>query len=253
MGVAAVLLSVGITTGTVLYLIKADLIRQANDFQDAKLKMLRQLLAAKGPIRWSNGKLVAGNHTINDNFEVVDRLKEIAGGTATIFMGDTRVSTNVMKEDGTRAVNTKLEGVAKEVAVGQGKPYRGEAKILDVPYFTAYDPLLDQDGHQVGVLYVGVKTDDFFRSFQSSRLIAVLIAILMSILLGGVMIYAVGSYDRAMKDVSKLSKVADDISMGQNLEEELRTSRKDELGDLTKALERMRLSMKHALSRLGGE
>nr|WP_281277536.1 cache domain-containing protein [Hankyongella ginsenosidimutans] len=43
-----------------------------------------------------DGKLVVGdNYVVNDNFEVVDRVKELVGGTATVFQGDMRVSTNV--------------------------------------------------------------------------------------------------------------------------------------------------------------
>ena len=79
------------------------------------------------------------------------------GGTATIFMGDTRVATNVMKSDGTRAIGTKLaRGPVYDAIFNEGKPYRGEADILGTSYFTAYDPIKNDYGEVIGILYVGL-------------------------------------------------------------------------------------------------
>ncbi|MBT4288384.1 MAG: hypothetical protein HOD92_13735 [Deltaproteobacteria bacterium] len=51
-------------------------------------------------------------HQIQKNFAFVDKLKSIQGGTATIFQkidqGFLRISTNVMKLDGSRAVGTYI-------------------------------------------------------------------------------------------------------------------------------------------------
>jgi methyl-accepting chemotaxis protein len=101
------------------------------------------------------------SYQINENFELPDKVKELCGGTATIFMGDTRISTNVTKPDGSRAVGTKLQGPAHEAVIKQGTKFRGEAKILGVPFFTAYDPIKNAQGETIGVLYVGVKKSDY--------------------------------------------------------------------------------------------
>ena len=34
----------------------------------------------------------------------------------------------------------------REAVLARGEPFRGEADILGVPYFTAYDPIMDADG-----------------------------------------------------------------------------------------------------------
>ncbi len=75
---------------------------------------------------------------LNGNDALVDQIKAIAGGTATIFMGDTRIATNVMKPDGSgRAVGTKLaKNAANESVLGKGKPFRGQVPILGEIYFT---------------------------------------------------------------------------------------------------------------------
>jgi HAMP domain-containing protein len=55
----------------------------------------------------------------------------------------------------------------------------------------------------------------------------------------------------AMKPVVALTAAADRISLGEELETPLRSDAIDEIGQLTKTIDRLRVSMKGALSRLG--
>jgi methyl-accepting chemotaxis protein len=107
---------------------------------------------------------MVGDHALNGDFDGVDRVKALVGGTATVFMGDTRITTNVTKPDGSRAVGTPLaKGKVHDAVLGRGEPYRGEAKILGRPFFVAYDPIKDASGQVIGILYVGVPQADFFQ------------------------------------------------------------------------------------------
>lgn len=125
------------------------------------IRTFRELLAHKGT-HYSvvDGTLMADNYRINGNFELPDKVQEIFGGVATIFMGDERVSTNVLDTEGKRTVGTRLTGPAYDAVFTQRVPYRGNATILGVPYLTAYDPIRDGDGKVVGVLFAGVKEGD---------------------------------------------------------------------------------------------
>jgi HAMP domain-containing protein len=58
--------------------------------------------------------------------------------------------------------------------------------------------------------------------------------------------------ERAMRPVVALTEAAGAISMGDGLDTPIKSSSNDEIGQLTKALERLRVSMKAAMSRLGG-
>lgn len=98
------------------------------------------------------------------NFAMVDHVKELAGGTATLFAWDgsnfIRVTTNVLKADGTRAVGTVLDPHGKAFAeLTQGKPFRGVVDILGVPYTTSYEPMTDDAGKLVGAWYTGYRLD----------------------------------------------------------------------------------------------
>ncbi|MBK5275097.1 MAG: PAS domain S-box protein [Desulfuromonadales bacterium] len=152
--------------------------------QEQAIRTFWQLLLAKGDdFRIVDGRMMAGNYVINGNYELPDKIKAIFGGTATIFMDDTRISTNVLKEDGSRAVGTKLSGPAYDAIFKEKRPYRGEAAILGIPYFTAYDPIRDRSGRIIGVMYVGVKQGEFFQSYSRQRYNVIAGATILEILL----------------------------------------------------------------------
>lgn len=123
---------------------------------DSNLDALRQILNALGKPRREGDKLYFGDHLINGANEYVDQVKERFGGTATVFLGDLRVATNVRQADGARAIGTRLAvGPAYERALKQGKIYRGEAEIFGASYITLYEPIL-AGTEVIGILYVGV-------------------------------------------------------------------------------------------------
>lgn len=142
--------------------------RTLNDLE-ANIHMLRSELAKLGPARREGETLLFGAHAINHDTAIVDRVRDALGGTATIFAGDLRVSTNVRGPDGARATGTRLAaGPARDTVLGQGRTYRGEAEIFGETYATVYEPLLSA-GEIVGVLYVGVKTGDIAERLRAIR------------------------------------------------------------------------------------
>jgi len=156
---------------------RTEELRQASAVQESRMRTFWELLRTKGgEFRIVDGKLLAGDYVTNGNFELPDRIRSIFGGTATIFMGDERVSTNVPGSDGRRAIGTRLRGPAYDAIFGKGKPYRGEADILGVPYFTAYDPIRDSQGHVIGVLYVGVKKSEYLAAYEGMKVNAIIMA-----------------------------------------------------------------------------
>jgi methyl-accepting chemotaxis protein len=246
-GIAVVVVCISVTTMAILNLMRGELTRQANTLQEAKLKVLHELLQQKGEARVVDGKLMFGNYVANGNYEVVDKLTDMAGGVATIFQGDTRISTNVRKDDGSRGVGTPLIGVAKEMTIDRAQPYRGEADILGVPYFTAYDPLVDSGGRAFGVLLVAVKQEEFFGPFVRLIGTSTGIAVVMAVGFAALIWFAAG---RLLGRLSELAGVADAVSIGEQLDVAVSSSTDDEVGDLAKAIDRLRESMRSALKRL---
>lgn len=127
------------------------------------------LLRSSHPVVDANGKVLGvlvGGILLNRNYEIVDRIKNIVFkdskykgkdiGTATIFLGDWRISTNVMDKEGHRAVGTRAMKEVQEQVLQNGSSWMQRAFVVDDWYITAYEPLRDFQDKIVGMLYVGI-------------------------------------------------------------------------------------------------
>ena len=97
------------------------------------------------PLMELQGEMLAYDYT------VVDQIQKLVGGTATIFQiipeGALRISTNVLKSDGTRAVGTYIPTDSPVYrTVMRGEIFYGKAYVVNAWYQTAYEPILDSDG-----------------------------------------------------------------------------------------------------------
>jgi len=123
---------------------------------DQTINLLHQRLYALGEPRRTGEDLFFGGQRINGNQEYVDFVKAKAGGTATIFCGDLRIATNVLRTDGARAIGTRLAaGPVHDSIFKDRKTYRGVADILGVTCVTVYEPIIS-GAEVIGILYVGI-------------------------------------------------------------------------------------------------
>jgi methyl-accepting chemotaxis protein-2 (aspartate sensor receptor) len=103
---------------------------------------------------------------LNLDFSLPDTFTAQTAGNATIFAVDgedyVRVSTSVKKENGERAVGTRLDrGSPAYPVLREGRTYVGLVTLFGKQYITQYEPARDASGKIVAVLYVGVDiTDD---------------------------------------------------------------------------------------------
>lgn len=147
-------------------------------------------LDQKYPGNWTvlDNALYKGSTKISENFELVDEIGQLTGGdTVTIFLGDTRVTTNVMK-DGQRAIGTKVSEKVAETVLKQGQIYLGEANVVGQWYQAAYQPIQNEKGETIGIWYVGAAQSmidtaqaRFAKIFGGLLAVALLLAILIVI------------------------------------------------------------------------
>ena len=142
------------------------------------------------PLLGENGQVagaVLSAHLLNNDFTLVDRIKEVAGvDTVTIFFGDLRVSTNVMTGQGERAVGTRVSQDVYERVLRQGLDYVGRAYVVNEWFITRYEPLRDHEGQVVGSLYVGAR-ESAFRALVHNITNRVALIALVSIALAGIL------------------------------------------------------------------
>src|SRR5450631_97462 len=162
-----VLLGVCVTS-IAWYLLERGATKAATDRVETNMRVAWDVLRAKGTnFRIVDGKLLANDHVLNGDAATVEKIKNLVGGTSTVFMKDLRITTNVLKPDGTP--ETRLApGKAFDAIFDRKTSFRGEAEILGESYMTAYDPILDSAGQVLGILYVGTKKAEFLESARST-------------------------------------------------------------------------------------
>ncbi len=162
------------------------------------------VLKSAHPITDFNGEVLGvltGGVLLNRNYEIVDQIKNIVFknakykgkeiGTATIFLGDLRISTNVMDKEGNRAIGTRAMKEVQEQVLGKGMPWIHRAFVVDDWYITAYEPIRDVQDKIVGILYVGIMESKyavmkerlillFFFFSMSGMLIALTVSFILS-------------------------------------------------------------------------
>ncbi|WP_039055519.1 methyl-accepting chemotaxis protein [Enterobacter sp. Bisph1] len=115
--------------------------------------------------------LKAGDTELHNNNAIPDDFLNRTGAIATLFVrsGDdfVRVATSLRKENGDRAIGTKLDKASPAfVPVMKGEVYRGLALLFGKRYITQYQPVKDASGNTIAILFVGV---DISRSWQVMR------------------------------------------------------------------------------------
>ncbi len=154
----AIVLSVAMVQAWTLRVSQDALEQRMQHSLTASMALLKAYLAPLGA-EWSQqgGRLGLGSTPVAARDDLVDQAAQAAGGVATIFSDDERVATTVRKPDGSRAVGTKLTDPAvREAVLRQGKTFRGAATILGTPYLTIYEPIRDQAGQVIGILFTGL-------------------------------------------------------------------------------------------------
>ena len=149
------------------------------------------VLKSAHPIVDFNGEglgVLIGGVLLNRNYEIVDRIKNIVFkdakyrgkeiGTATIFLGDLRISTNVMDKGGNRAIGTRVSAEVYEQVLEKGTPWIQRAFVVDDWYITAYESIRDIQDKIVGILYVGMLESKY--SLMKERLILLFFLFSMS-------------------------------------------------------------------------
>ncbi|MDB5941154.1 MAG: putative histidine kinase, classic, partial [Ramlibacter sp.] len=120
------------------------------------------------------GRVIArlrGGILLNQNLPFIDHINRIvypegslpfgSQGTATLFMDDVRITTNVRLFKDERAIGTRVSQAVSDAVLQQGATWLDRAFVVNDWYVSAYEPLLDGSGKRVGMLYVGYLEEPF--------------------------------------------------------------------------------------------
>ncbi|MDQ7850354.1 MAG: cache domain-containing protein, partial [Armatimonadota bacterium] len=210
------------------------------------------VLETVAPVLDGRGGLIGflyGGVLLNRNYEIVDRVKETVFqglryggrdvGTATIFLDDLRIATNVPNADGSRAVGTRVASDVYRRVVEQGQRWTSRAFVVNNWYIAAYEPIRALDDRIIGILYVGVLEGKYVAIRR--RTIAAFLAIS---LMGGILSMVVSYYisRRVSAGIARMTHAAQEMARGKlDVRVFLRTN--DELQELAEAFNAMAASL----------
>ncbi len=178
--------------------LRKDEMRRAISGQERAVKVAATLLAQKYQgveLVWSAGgklqRIVVNELPDVNDHRLADEASRLTNALTTAFSYSEaendfiRVSTTVKKTDGSRATGTRLgkSSSAYEPLI-HGTAYHGEADILDLPYYTLYQPIFNRSGKVVGIIFCGTLKADLTAAadsiaasiLQSSAVLTIILA-----------------------------------------------------------------------------
>ncbi|HEY6133978.1 MAG TPA: cache domain-containing protein [Rubrivivax sp.] len=160
------------------------------------------VLLSTRAVRATDGRLlghVQSGLLLNHNLPFIDHINEIvypdgslpfgSRGTATLFLDDVRISTNVRLfggENNERAIGTRVSRAVSDTVLGAGRTWLDRAFVVNDWYVSGYQPLADSAGRRVGMLYVGF-TEAPFRWIKYGALLTIG-ALFFAVMLGAALV-----------------------------------------------------------------
>lgn len=222
-------------------------------YQREGIETSAMVIASAAPFLREKGELIGVLYCgkmINNNFEIVDKVKNTVFldekykgknlGTATIFMRDLRVSTNVMNEKGIRAMGTLISKEVYEAVLEKGVVWMARAFVVNDWYLTAYRPIENIDGQIIGVLYVGI-LERKYTDWRNQIVFIYLLITLVSMVIVYILAYVITTnITRPLSDLASTAK-----KFGQGVyPESVEIKSHDEIAELGKTFQSMVFSIK---------
>jgi len=165
----------------------------------------------------------------------------------TIFQWDTRITTTVRNEDGTRAIGTRVSSEVYDRVLENGLAWLGRAFVVRDWYLSAYEPILNPEGKIIGIIYVGIlekKFADYQQSLLSRFLYTAGAGVLAALILSYVLLTG---FVRPIKRLAHASQQVAEGHFPSKIQEERGYK---ELYDLTRTFNVMTLSIRERDERL---
>ena len=229
---------------------RTNILTTANATPDERANEERGLVIhAAAPVRDAAGRLrgvLAGGVLLNKNLEFIDRLNEIvypAGalllgsqGTATLFLGDVRVATNVRLFEGGRAIGTRVSAAVHRTVLDAGLTWLDRAFVVTDWYVSGYEPLLDSHGQRVGMLYVGFLDEPFAAARRAALALIVGLFVLAMAVAG---VFAFFWARRVFRPIERMHVTMNAIEQDDADARVGAVISHDELGDLAAQFDRL--------------
>ncbi len=180
------------------------------------------VIRALYPVKDFHGEVVVlldGGVLLNENFQFVDTIRDLAYGegslpkgsfgTVTVFLEDVRISTNVPLKKGERALGTRVSNEVRTKVLDHGITWIDRAFVVNDWYVSSYEPIIDIDGNRVGMLYAGFLEKPFRDELWRA------LGVLVLMFLGLMLLSAWAAIRGARKIFKPIEKMSDVVHLTQ--------------------------------------
>ncbi|MCV6574102.1 MAG: cache domain-containing protein [Cohaesibacter sp.] len=132
--------------------------------------------------------LLHGGLLLNNNLDFISTINNLVyqseqgendrTGTATLFLHDIRISTNVKLFKNVLALGTKVSAEVKNAVLGDGKKWLDRAFVVNDWYISGYLPLRNSQDQIIGMLYVGF-LEEPFQKIKDTSFLSIFIAFIV--------------------------------------------------------------------------
>ncbi|MGE5799401.1 MAG: cache domain-containing protein, partial [Syntrophaceae bacterium] len=158
------------------------------------------------------GTITTGTDLTSADHAFVEGVKKEFGTECTIFQGDTRVTTTIMK-DGQRAVGTKMDNAkVLDTVLAKGQQFLDINTILGREYETAYWPVKDHAGKIAGMLFIGKDRSILYSMLKEAMLVVLAIVAVVGLAMVAAGVFIARSITRPVNHaVVSLSEAAEQV------------------------------------------
>ena len=179
---------------------------------------------------------VSISNVLNNNNDIVDLITAQTQANCTIFQNDTRIATTLRDPSGGRIVGTKALPQVIEAVLYNKSVVNGIYNINNMTMYTHYEPLINDRGDAVGMLFAGIDAGPSQGQLNGARLQAILAAVIASVVFAALGYLLVQTITRPIK---RIVKTANNIAAG-DLDTPVDTEASGgEIGELSAAIKQM--------------
>lgn len=198
-----------------------------------------------------NGDIWKGSYNISKSESIVDSIKEKAGVDVTFFYGDKRIMTSAKDKNGNRILGSPAGDKIKKVVLEDGKDYFSKGVSLDGQIcYGYYVPVFQNGGESpIGMIFVG--TDKAKKDAALNKIVYMIVGVAVFVMLVCILLAAVfttsitGSLKKSIGLVQSVARG----DLRTNIDARL-LSRKDEIGDLSRAIKELQSEMSQSIAKI---
>jgi len=234
-------------------IVATEMIEDYQNQDDNNTNENGMMIKAAAPILDDQSSLIGvlfGGVILNNKNDIVDEVQELIFrknrykgkliGTANVLQGNKIISTSLEFEDGNRSIGETINEKIVSQVMCEGKIWNGRTNHLNNWYTSAFSPITDFNGNNIGMLGISILEAKYRDSRKRT------IFLFIGILFIGVFVAALISYyftHQIDKPIKKLVLASQKIANG-DLDFQVTVKTSDEIGLLGKAFNKMASSLK---------